>query len=77
MSQEELRTFWDKCDRHDWHFPFSDDRRVYAAELKAHEALKTEARTDADKQDIFDAFRLHVSTGKPYGTEQQPKPERP
>lgn len=41
MSKEDLRAFWDKSDRHDWHFPFSDDHRVYAAGLKAHEALKT------------------------------------
>lgn len=74
---ESLRNYYDRLDRADWYYDWSDDIRVYRSGEAAFEKLKAEAATDPQKTILYDGFHAHMFSGKSWNTEKQPKPARP
>ena len=72
-----IQDFYDRCQYVDWYYGFSDDFRVFQRGEAALRALKAEAEADPAKLAIYEAWNTHFFTGKPWGNEQQPPPERP
>lgn len=72
-----LADFWDKCDRHDWFYMYSDDHSVYQRGMTAQNELEKIANSSVGLREIYDGFRTHHFTGKPWGNEKQPKPKYP
>ena len=72
-----LQEFYDQCERHDWYYDYSDDNRVWEAGLASLGSLQAAAKESPAHQALLDAFNAHQFTGKPWGNEKAPKPERP
>jgi hypothetical protein len=72
-----LSEFWDMLNQHDWYHVFSDSWEIdqRGAENRA-KLLEIAHQSDAHTK-LFIDFENHYWTGKPWGTEQAPKPERP
>lgn len=70
--------FWDRLNRHDWHYAMSDDRSVYRRGAREADALCHIAMSEGEElQALLEAFHKHFHSGRPWGTEQAPKPPRP
>jgi hypothetical protein len=67
--------FWDACDKFDWFYEFSDDQSVW----RRGEATKATLLRQAtpEQLEIYNKFRRYNFTGPNFGTEKQPKPEKP
>ena len=76
-ENKELAEFWEKLDQHDWYYQMSDDGRVYRAGAQAENLLLNEARTSLFKMALYNAFHLNHFSGKTWGTEKAPKPQKP
>jgi hypothetical protein len=74
MSKEELRDFWDRCNRFDWYYDFSDDAYVWRKANEERKALKLLAATNLELQIILDGFAKHYSVSEKVKTA---KPVRP
>ena len=72
-----LQEFWDKLSSHDWYYPMSDDGRSYHAGKDSESKLLSLAKESEEHQALYDAWVAHKWSGDPWGTEQQPRPERP
>lgn len=72
-----LGEFYDWLERHDWYCAYSDDYSVTRAGEADYVKLKAEAATSPEKQALHDAYTAHMFNGRPWGTVQPPKPERP
>lgn len=73
----ELQEFYDKLERFDWYYEWSDDGKVYRKGQEEARKLSREASGDPGKLDLYKAFKEYVSSGPAFNTEQKPKPERP
>lgn len=72
-----LLEFYDALDRFDWYYDFSDDGRVWRAGEAGHKRLKAIVAEGGDKYEaLYNGFVDHYFSGKPWGTEKSPKPER-
>ena len=71
-----LQELWDELERHDWYFAMSDDHSVYCAGAANYSRLNEEGRHSRPHANLMKAFQDHKFSGKPWGTEQTPKPER-
>jgi hypothetical protein len=71
------REFYDRCERHDWHFAMSDDGRAYAAGRQEHLALQAEAAGDRRLKAIYAAWSARAFSGPGYGTSRAKRPRRP
>lgn len=69
--------FWDACNQFDWYYEMSDDARVWREGEAAKAKLLTYAPAGSRNREIWDAFVLHYYSGSAWGSEKQPKPERP
>jgi hypothetical protein len=76
-SLEDLRSFYDRCQHHDWYCEYSDDYSVTKRGYVAFDKLNAEADTDPAKRAILTAWRAHMFSGKPWNTEKAPRPIRP
>lgn len=76
-TADALGELWDKCNQHDWLFMMSDDRRSYNGGRESQADLELEAATIPGGLDLVRAFALHVFSGPNWGSDEQPKPERP
>ena len=77
MARNSLASYWDLLNSHDWYYCFSDDGGVYNAGRRAHAVMDELANTSQEHRALFIAFSDHMFTGRPWGNEKQPKPERP
>lgn len=75
---EELQAFYDKLERHDWFYHYSDDSRAYGAGQDSERKLKKEAaEKGVDFEILFKEYHSYVFSGPMYGDDKKPKPERP
>jgi hypothetical protein len=75
---EELQAFYDRLERHDWFYHYSDDNKVYNAGREADSKLKEYAREKgSDFKNLMTDYQNYLFSGSLYGTEKKPKPERP
>lgn len=72
-----LADYYDRLDGFDWYYAYSDDGGVYRAGERAMKALKIVAEQSPEHKALYDGFSAHYFSGKPWGTEKAPKPERP
>lgn len=72
-----LTEYYDRLEKADWFYEFSDDHSVWKRGSTEFANLRGLAKQSSEHQALFDAFRTHHFSGKPWGTEKQPKPERP
>lgn len=70
-----LHDYWERLNRHDWTFEYSDDSRVYRAGLAAERELARIAGQSSDHQALFKAFRMHYLADISE-RHLHPKPER-
>lgn len=69
--------YWDKLNAHDWYYDFSDDHRVWERGTKQEDDLRALANSVEDGKELYEAFHKYMFSGKSWGTERFPKPERP
>lgn len=74
---DDLNDYWDMLNTHDWYWRFSDDNRWYNAGNFQENKLRAIAEKSLAHKVMFERFSNHYWTGKPWNTEQTPKPERP
>lgn len=75
---EELQAFYDKLERHDWFYHYSDDSRTYNAGKDAEIKLKKYAMEKGPEfEQLVLNYQNHLFSGPMYNSEKQPKPERP
>lgn len=78
MEGMTLDEYYDILDKHDWFYEFSDDSRVYGRGVKAkQDLLNTANQHGQEYKNLYDAFKKYHFSGKPWGTEEAPKPEKP
>ena len=78
QTKPTLQQFYDRLAKHDWYFSFSDDHLVYHRGAAADDRLKADAKSyGLAYQELHEAFSKHMFSGKPWGTERAPHPERP
>lgn len=74
---DDLRAYYDRLCKHDWYYDYSDDGKVWQRGLDSRNRLEVEARTDPKKAELYNGFKNHYFSGRAFGTERQPHPERP
>lgn len=72
-----LSEFYDALSGFDWYYDFSDDYSVYNSGRRREAELSKLAKQSSEHQALFDAWSKHMFTGKAWGNERAPKPERP
>jgi hypothetical protein len=72
-----IQDLYDRLEKHDWTFAFSDDPSVYRRGVKAQDALKAQARATPGGEALYQAFHDYIFSGPAFGTRPVPKPERP
>lgn len=77
VEQLTLQAFYDRLERHDWYYDWSDDNSVWRRGRAEATALKAISQQSPEHMALFTAYSVHKFTGKPWGNEQQPKPGRP
>lgn len=69
--------FYDICQGFDWHYAMSDDFRVWQRGEEEGRWVREVARQNPGFEQIYDAWRKYIFSGKHYGVPEAPKPERP
>lgn len=77
MDKITLSQFWEMVDKHDWYHEMSDDRGVDARGAANWRKLKAISGQSSEHAEILEAFTKHHYSGKPWNTEQKPKPKKP
>lgn len=78
MEKMNLQDYYDLLEQHDWYYIFSDDHKVYEKGKSNQDKLVDLAEENGPKfKELYKAFGDHYFSGKPWDTEQKPKPERP
>ncbi|MCM2547558.1 hypothetical protein [Burkholderia glumae] len=73
-----VEAFYDELVWHDWYFAYSDDGSEYRRGEQAEARLDAIAKLSGpDHAALYDAFKRHHFSGKPWGTAQWDKPKRP
>jgi len=62
---------------HDWFYMYSDDGRVYRKGEAEKARLEALAKQSPEHKALLEGFHKYHFSGKPWNTEQSPKPERP
>jgi hypothetical protein len=74
----DIGEYWDLLDGHDWYFNYSDAAGVYKRGSQVNSFICEIARKrGGEYAQLLRAFNLHYFSGKPWGTEKAPKPDRP
>ena len=64
--------------RHDWYYDHSDDHSVWQKGRDASENLRRIAESNGQEyKDLRLSFRAYYFSGKTFGKEEQPYPEKP
>lgn len=69
--------YWDMLNSHDWYYMMSDDNSVWRRGLSRSKELEAIANGHPELEALAKGFSEHYFSGKPWGTEQAPKPPRP
>ena len=78
MRKLTLAEYYDKLDKHDWFYDFSDDRNVRALGQKNDDEIKKIADTHGDKYlALYVDFKLHYFSGDSFNSLKAPKPKKP
>jgi len=72
-----LQEFYDELDKHDWYYEYSDDHGVWNRGQSEWNRLYIAAKDSLEFQALMKSFHQHYYSGKPWGTDKQPKPNRP
>jgi hypothetical protein len=74
-----LEEFYNLLEAHDWHYEMSDNHSVYLRGRENEQKLSSLAANHKNQDFVilFRAYKQHIFSGEPWGTEQLPKPERP
>lgn len=72
-----IQKYYDALKNHDWHYAMSDDHRVFKAGEEARADLRKLAELSPEHKKLYDDWKAHVFSGRPWGTEKKPRPERP
>lgn len=72
-----LQSYYDALEQFDWFYHFSDDHRVWKKGEAASKKIKYLANQSPEHADLYRRFHKHHFSGEPWGTEKEPKPERP
>lgn len=77
MEHITLAQYWDMLNAHDWYYDMSDDHRVWRKGQEEGGKIATLATQSDAHEILLVGFRDHHFSGKPWETEQKPKPARP
>lgn len=69
--------YYDQLERHDWYYEWSDDHGVWERGSADASRLKQISEESPEHKALWDGFNKHKFSGESWGTEKQPKPERP
>ncbi len=73
-----IQEYYDMLEKHDWYYCFSDDHRYWVAGERSIKELRRLADEHGEAfYTLLEGFFNHHFSGKPWGNEQAPKPERP
>jgi len=72
-----LTDFYDELSRHDWYYQFSDDYGVWQRGERDSARLTVISCESPRHGALMEAFTKHYYSGKPWGTPESPKPDRP
>lgn len=72
-----LKEYYKMLKEHDWYFDWSDDGRVWEKGRAAHSRLAAMSTQSPEHKALWEGFKSHKFTGKPWNTEQAPMPEEP
>lgn len=76
MDKLSLSEYWEMLNNHDWYFDCSDDGKVFARGRASLAKLSDIARQSEEHKKMFDGFKAHKFSGKPWNTDQAAKPEK-
>jgi hypothetical protein len=78
MDKPTLAQFWEQLNKHDWYHMYSDDGRVDRMGAADYDRLaKLAEESGPEYVQLMKEFGDHMFTGKPWNTEQKPKPKKP
>ena len=72
-----LQEYYDALEKADWYYDYSDDNSVWRRGMAEIGRLEAVCKEGPKYAALYEAFDKHKFSGKPWGTEQAPKPERP
>jgi hypothetical protein len=72
-----LSEFYDALTSHDWYYMYSDDGRIYRRGSDCEKELRAISTESDQHRHLFEAYRNHVFSGRTFGTEPAPRPDRP
>lgn len=64
MNDEELKQYWNRLERHDWFYEYSDDHSVWKRGSDYERELMYDARKDKRAESLFEAYRAYMMRGK-------------
>lgn len=77
VASPELVALYDALENFDWFYDYSDDPRVAERGRQERAKLEKQVAQTEGGQELYDAFKDHMFSGEPWGTEKAPKPTRP
>lgn len=77
METMTLAKYYDLLDKHDWYYEYSDDNSVWRQGLSYSNMLIRISNEKPEYKEMYLAFKAHHYSGKPWPTEQSPKPNKP
>lgn len=70
-----LQEFYNKCERHDWFYEYSDSHEVWERGEAAANALKITATQHGQAYvELLDAWDDYIYSGPAFGTEKRKRP---
>lgn len=72
-----LQEFHARLASHDWHYAYSDSGYVFRRGSAEASVLREASKLSPEHEALYKAWHTHVYSGKPWGTEQAPRPEMP
>lgn len=77
MEPVTLLQFYELLSKHDWYYDWSDDRSIWARGKSSLVLIQGIAAQSQEHLALFNGFKKHYFTGRPWNNEQAPKPEKP
>lgn len=73
----DLQSYYDELANHDWFYEYSDDHSVWRKGSSAQTQLRAKSNKAPEHLSLYNAWSSYMFSGDAFGTEKQPKPERP
>lgn len=74
-SKAEITEFYERLEKFDWTYHFSDDHFVWRAGVEAEKELVTEIRKYPLFAEMAEEYKGYIFSGPAYNTERPPKPK--